>query len=113
MQLISPSTILRSVELTMFKNNDCNKMFNSDWVKDDMICAGEIAGGEDACQGDSGGPLSFQTLDGEDELWWVFGAVSFGVGCGRKNLGGVYANIPYYTDWIANAMAHYDSKSQS
>ena len=57
------------------------------------ICAGVLAGGKDACQGDSGGPLSYHvTLEDDSDLWWLKGVVSFGVGCGRKNLGGVYAS---------------------
>jgi len=84
-------------------------MFNADWVKSDMMCAGVLEGGKDACQGDSGGPLSYQvTMDDNTDLWWLKGVVSFGVGCGRENLGGVYASVDYYSDWIFSAMAHYD-----
>jgi len=105
----SPSTVLRGVNLFQFENSDCNEMFNADWVKSDMMCAGVLEGGKDACQGDSGGPLSYQvTMDDNTDLWWLKGVVSFGVGCGRENLGGVYASVDYYSDWIFSAMAHYD-----
>jgi len=73
-----------------------------------MMCAGELSGGQDACQGDSGGPLSFKTFHNGTVKWWLKGVVSFGVGCGRKNLGGVYADVFQFTDWIQAAKAHYE-----
>ena len=50
------------------------------------------------------------THENGEPLWWLMGAVSFGVGCGRKELGGVYTNVKIYTDWIAASTAHYDSE---
>jgi len=86
-------------------------MFGQKWVHEDMICAGEKKGGEDACQGDSGGPLSYLDINGGKQVWWLMGAVSFGVGCGRENLGGVYAEISHFTKWTERAIAHYDSNT--
>lgn len=57
-----------------------------------MLCAGLPEGGRDACQGDSGGPLTVANQ--------VAGIVSWGIGCARPNLPGVYARVPFYRNWI-------------
>lgn len=60
------------------------------------LCAGLWPGGVDACQGDSGGPL-FQFWNGE---FFLVGITSFGVGCARPKLPGVYTRLSWYVNWI-------------
>lgn len=90
-----------------------------------MICAGVLAGGKDSCQvaassnfslvvecvqeflrfshipspspqGDSGGPMVNQ----QGSVWVQSGVVSFGFGCARPNLPGVYSRVSSYQSWI-------------
>ncbi|KAI8464993.1 MAG: trypsin-like cysteine/serine peptidase domain-containing protein [Monoraphidium minutum] len=86
---------------------------NPTWWQSDFVCAGGIAsvdGGsvpfQDTCQGDSGGPLMFNTASPEDPLAGaaaadrLVGITSFGDGCGQAGLPGVYANVPFHSNWI-------------
>lgn len=66
--------------------NDANS-YNGE-ILGSMICAGFDEGQRDSCQGDSGGPLTRGPDNGT-----LTGIVSWGVGCARPNLFGVYARV--------------------
>jgi secreted trypsin-like serine protease len=83
-----------------------------DVVKDnDASCAGYVINsnikmcgytqGTDSCQGDSGGPL-VATEDGRNTL---IGVVSYGQGCARTGVAGVYVKVTGYLDWINKNVA--------
>jgi secreted trypsin-like serine protease len=91
----STSSVLMKVTLPLISNANCSASYNG--VTDNMLCAGYSEGGKDSCQGDSGGPLVVANPDGG---WLQAGVVSFGTGCARPGLPGVYARVSRYVDWI-------------
>ena len=70
-------------------------------ITDNMLCAGLPEGGQDSCQGDSGGFLGAPLGNGD---YVQLGVVSFGVGCARPKLFGVYTRVANYADWITQHM---------
>jgi len=60
-----------------------------------FICAGGEEG-KDSCKGDGGGPLVCQV----GGSWQLAGIVSWGVGCGEKDIPGVYVKVSQFTHWI-------------
>ena len=60
-----------------------------------MLCAGGQR--KDSCQGDSGGPLTY--FDSRDRAT-VVGVVSWGAGCARDGVPGVYTRDTEYLDFI-------------
>nr|CAH7759391.1 unnamed protein product [Callosobruchus chinensis] len=59
------------------------------------FCAGGEEG-NDACQGDGGGPLVCQ----DDGFYELAGLVSWGFGCGRLDVPGVYVKVSSFIGWI-------------
>merc|ERR1719317_1168621 len=65
-------------------------------VGEDILCAGVEDGGKDACQGDSGGAL----VSEQGGVYHLVGVVSAGLGCARRNVPGLYADVARHMDWI-------------
>lgn len=66
-------------------------------LSDRQICAGFATSSGDACQGDSGGPLVVREAGGKAR---IAGLVSYGIGCARDGLYGVYTRLGGYSDWL-------------
>uniref|UniRef100_A0A3Q3KUN1 Transmembrane serine protease 7 n=1 Tax=Mastacembelus armatus TaxID=205130 RepID=A0A3Q3KUN1_9TELE len=99
-------SVLQKAEVSILSQTECKKSYGP--VTPRMLCAGVPSGERDACRGDSGGPLSCQA-PGEGR-WFLIGIVSWGSGCGRPNLPGVYTRVNKFTSWI-NGHIIYQSKS--
>lgn len=98
------SSQLKYVDLPVVSVDVCNSAFQSllktNPVTQRQICAGYSKGGKDACVGDSGGPLvgvkGIQTL--------LHGVTSWGIGCARPNVYGVYTKVSAYYDWVQSVI---------
>jgi len=93
------SVILKEIEVPLWNHAKCQAALRTQFgpnfvLPETSICAG--AEGRDACDGDGGGPL----VCVKDGQWFQMGVVSFGIGCGRTNLPGVYTRLSSFDDWI-------------
>jgi len=93
------SARLREVSLPIISNAMCFPFYRDSFDSRFAFCAGGTrAGGQDSCQGDSGGPL----LVSREGSFVVAGVVSYGDGCGRPGVPGVYTRVEAFTDWITS-----------
>ncbi|KAF5010852.1 hypothetical protein FDECE_3025 [Fusarium decemcellulare] len=89
---------LRKVTVPIVSRATCRAQYSTSQITTNMVCAGLEAGGKDSCQGDSGGPL----IDASTRT--LIGVVSWGDGCARPDLSGVYARVGSLRSFIdANA----------
>lgn len=92
------SPVLRAVAVPVWSADQCaDSDYGRQRLTENMMCAGYHDGGRDACQGDSGGPLHRESAAGSVE---VIGLVSWGRGCARPNLPGLYTKVVNYAPWI-------------
>lgn len=73
-------------------------------ITENMFCAGVEGGGKDSCQGDSGGFIGASHGGGD---YVQTGIVSWGFGCARPGLYGVYTLVANYSDWVADEMKNF------
>ncbi|XP_049828783.1 trypsin-7-like [Schistocerca gregaria] len=89
------SRFLLAAEVRVISNDFCRKSSIGDHIKDNMLCT--YYEKKDACQGDSGGPLVIASSDGHFEQ---IGVVSWGIGCARPNMPGVFSRVTEFLNWI-------------
>lgn len=101
------SEVLMQLMIPVLENEECRRRYASvnrylapEQFDEAVLCAGVLAGGKDTCQGDSGGPLmTSEVVDGQMRFYLI-GVVSYGVGCARPEIPGVYSSTQYFMDWI-------------
>jgi secreted trypsin-like serine protease len=101
------SDTLRHVALPIVSVSACQKILGSGIVTKNHICAGDVRGGKDVCFGDSGGGL---VVDGKGVPLHV-GLVSWGAGCGRRGMVGVWTRTSAYSLWIQSIVNQYGWKA--
>lgn len=90
---------LREVDLPIVSSASCFRNYSDRFDSRYSFCAGGLpAGGKDSCQGDSGGPL----LVTRSNAYVIAGIVSYGDGCARPGIPGVYTRLSEYYDWITS-----------
>uniref|UniRef100_A0A182R4M9 Peptidase S1 domain-containing protein n=1 Tax=Anopheles funestus TaxID=62324 RepID=A0A182R4M9_ANOFN len=99
--------VLQELQIPILQNQECSqlykkirKLFSKKQFNDAVLCAGFLEGGKDSCQGDSGGPLMLPYLVNKKFHYFQIGIVSYGVGCARAELPGVYTRVATFMDWI-------------
>uniref|UniRef100_A0A8C5GIR2 Zgc:100868 n=1 Tax=Gouania willdenowi TaxID=441366 RepID=A0A8C5GIR2_GOUWI len=95
----SSANDLMEVDVPTVGNRQCNCDYGVGRITNNMICAGLREGGR--TPGDSGGPLVIK----QGDQWIQLGVVSFGIGCARPELPGVYALVSSYMTWINNQIS--------
>jgi len=103
-QTIALSNWMMMVNLEQVESQTCHAAYQDDEVyggirSDIHFCAGGLSG-KDSCQGDSGGALVCELhafTEPARQLkcgsYFLQGIVSFGKGCGREGVPGVYTNL--------------------
>ncbi|ETM48236.1 hypothetical protein L914_07193, partial [Phytophthora nicotianae] len=89
---------LRSVELGVWKNEDCRKATNFTYIDRTYVCAGGIEG-KGVSFGDQGGPLIKENNPGDaDDV--LVGVLSYAVGHADKGKPSVYTRVSTALEWI-------------
>lgn len=98
---------LKEAHVRLYPASRCTPQYlRNRTVTANMLCAGDTRTGgnevnlHDACKGDSGGPLVCM----KDERMILLGIISWGEGCGEKDLPGVYTKVTNYLNWIRQHM---------
>ncbi|XP_069174524.1 uncharacterized protein [Procambarus clarkii] len=95
--------ILKKVEVPVVDRNDCQNLLRKTRLGKFFILDKSFmcAGGEenkDTCEGDGGGPLACQDPTTGDYV--LTGITAWGIGCGQKDVPGVYVDVQHFREWV-------------
>ncbi|CAH1175583.1 unnamed protein product [Phaedon cochleariae] len=107
--------ILKRIELPMVDRVTCQDDLRQTRLgpyfrlHENFICAGGQKD-VDTCVGDGGGPLvcPFSETNGR---YFQAGIVSWGIGCGKENVPGVYTSVAKFRNWIDEKMESFNLTS--
>ncbi|XP_042229160.1 uncharacterized protein LOC121871091 isoform X2 [Homarus americanus] len=100
--------ILKKVEVPTVDQAKCQHLLRGTRLGSFFILDKSFmcAGGEenkDACEGDGGGPLACQ--DPVTGTYYIAGITAWGIGCGQKDVPGVYVDVQFFREWIDGIIA--------
>ncbi|XP_076059943.1 transmembrane protease serine 9-like [Oratosquilla oratoria] len=96
---------LKKVDLPILDHNTCQNLLRNTRLgryfvlHKSFLCAGGEEN-KDACRGDGGGPLVCE----ENGRYTLVGITSWGIGCGTKDIPGVYADVAYAHTFINSVL---------
>ncbi|CAL4157822.1 unnamed protein product [Meganyctiphanes norvegica] len=96
--------ILKKIDLPMVDKSTCQALLRKTrlgkwfFLDSSFICAGGEEN-KDACKGDGGGPLACEDPNVPGR-YVLAGMTSWGIGCGNKDVPGVYADVQGFSEWI-------------
>jgi len=108
--------VMKEVDVPMVPHGECQTNLRNTprlprqfRLHKSFLCAGGEEG-KDACRGDGGGPLvCTQEADADEEdpetLYTQVGIVAWGIGCGQKDVPGVYTDVAAQVCWIDWALS--------
>ena len=104
---------VREATLPIVSERECLRQVNVVTEKMFVLPESSFCGGgeadNDACQGDGGGPLVCMDepssylgskSNQQEGVYELTGLVSWGFGCGRKDVPGVYVKVSAFVGWI-------------
>lgn len=104
--------MLQELQIPVLDNDVCKerykkqkRLLSEKQFNDAILCAGVLTGGQDSCQGDSGGPLMAPQIINGESIFYQIGIVSYGIGCARVDVPGVYSRVQTFVDWIQEKVA--------
>lgn len=93
--------ILQKAKVPFAPRQECARVYRSSSpITEYKLCAGYSGGGVDSCQGDSGGPLTCPKFG----YFLLQGVVSYGKGCARSGIYGVYSRVCSVIPWISQVV---------
>ncbi|KUO22870.1 trypsin [Streptomyces dysideae] len=94
------TTKLQKATVPFVADRVCKRHYGNQLISKEELCAGWQRGATDTCQGDSGGPMFRKDDAGK---WIQVGIVSWGDGCARTGVPGVYTEVSTFAKDIARA----------